>query len=155
MINMTPEDIAITIKEIKREFFSFRNGIIADSLKKIYGTEKIIFGLNVPQLIELSKKFPQNKELGLALWNDNTSRETRLFALYVIPPAELTHEEAILMTLGIENNEQAELLAFKILRRVSEAHLLLQKLSAMNISDSKVSYCIKMFERNLDQISNQ
>ena len=74
------KDINLLIKEIKRDFFVYRNGIVAAALKKIYDTNILIYGLNVPQFIELAKKYPKDLELGNCLWQDKVCRESRLFS---------------------------------------------------------------------------
>ena len=38
------------LKEIKHQFMAFRNGIVADALRKAGYDYKVIFGLQLPQL---------------------------------------------------------------------------------------------------------
>lgn len=137
------------VKEIKKDFFSFRNGIVAEALKKLYRPGCMIYGLNVAQFIELSKKYPKNLELGMELWNDKTSRETRLFALYIIPADVLPKDAARKMIFDIGSIEEAEFLAFKILRFLPFRKELLQDVKADQVTDIYISHCIDMFEKNL------
>ena len=37
-------------QEIKRRFFAMRNGIVADTIRKAGLQDKMIFGLNLPQI---------------------------------------------------------------------------------------------------------
>ena len=43
------------IRQIKSDFFSLRNGEIADTLRKAGSPYKIIFGLQMPQLEQIAK----------------------------------------------------------------------------------------------------
>lgn len=109
------------LKEIKKDFYIYRNGILAENLKTLYPPGTLIFGLNVPQFMELAKKYPKDKELAFHLWKDKSSRESRLFALYVYPPKEMKLEEANSMINDVRSIEEAEFLAFRLLRHVEFA----------------------------------
>lgn len=139
-----------TIKSIKKDFFIFRNGVVADSVRKLYEPTTIIFGLMVPQFIELANKYPKNIDLALQLWNDKNCRESRLLALYLLPVNELQKEKAKEMILGINSREQAEFLSFKILRNLQYAPVLLDELKKEISLNRLVSYCSEMLEKNLN-----
>ncbi|MCH5241034.1 MAG: hypothetical protein J1F67_01230 [Muribaculaceae bacterium] len=138
-----------TIADIKKNFFSLRNGIIADSLRKLYPTGKIIYGLNVPQFMQLAKKYPKDVTLGLNLWDDKGCRESRLFSLYLIPPSELEKGNAKSMLLDVDSTEEAEFLPFRLLRHLPYARELYEELEAEQITDPLPSYCLGMFKKNL------
>lgn len=140
-----------TLQAIKKDFFLFRNGIIAESLRKLYKDGVIIFGLNVPQFMEIAKKYPKEKNLAMQLWNDSKCRESRLLALYLLPPDQLNYEEAKDMINQVESSEQAEFLAFRVLRRLSFAKNLLEDLKT-NPLEPLPGYCIQMLEKNLSQV---
>lgn len=143
------ENLNLTIQDIKKEFLIYKNGIVADSLRKIYPPGKVIFGLTVPQFLEIARKYPKDKELALSLWKDNTSREARLFSLYILPPSQLKEDEVIEMINGVESSEQAEFLAFKILRNLPFARELYEQICKKEYSNPNVNYCIVMFGKNL------
>ena len=48
---------------VKRRFFAMRNGIIADTLRSAGSPFKIIFGLNLPQIIDIASQTPHTIEL--------------------------------------------------------------------------------------------
>lgn len=140
------------LKEIKQDFFSFRNGFIADALRKSYPEGKMIFGLMVPQFLQLAKKYPKDITLGLQLWNDKSSRESSLFALYIIPPEELEKSSAETMIKEVYSYELAEFLSFKILKNLAYAKELLDEISKYSDNLSPYSrYCISMLQKNLNQ----
>ena len=93
------------LQDIKKDFYRYRNGIVAESLRKLYDPDVLIFGLTVPQLMEIARKYPKDLKLGLQLWKDKKTRESRLLALYLIPVALLEKETAREMFLDIRNFE--------------------------------------------------
>ena len=110
-----------TLSCIRKEFFALRNGMIADTLRKGGLEQKYIFGLQLPQIKELSERFRQDTEseaatLARSLWSDKESRESRLLACYMIPPASMTNEEAMDWAKGVATREEADILAFRLLR---------------------------------------
>ena len=145
------ENINFTIQEIKKDFFCYRNGLIADSLKKLYKPGKMIFGLTVPQFLEMAKKYPKDTNLGISLWQDNSSREARLFSFYLMEPSEIDFNTAKTMIKEVGSNEEAEFLAFKILARMPEAPLLLEESNKENYYSSHSFHCINMLKKNLDR----
>ena len=48
---------------IKRRFFAMRNGIIADTLRKAGLDYRMIFGLNLPQVVEIAGEQPHEPAL--------------------------------------------------------------------------------------------
>ena len=140
------------IREIKKDFFKYRNGIIADSLKKLYGDGIMIFGLTVPQFMDLAKKYPKDFQLAIKLWEDKKNREARLFSLYLLPYSELEYEKAKEMFLDVQSLEEGDFLAFRILRHLPYAPNLYEELSDMTDQDKIFNYTLKMFKKNLDQI---
>lgn len=42
---------------LKRRFFAMRNGAVADSLRRQGADYRIIFGLNLPQLVDIAREF--------------------------------------------------------------------------------------------------
>lgn len=142
--------------EIKKDFFRYRNGIIADSLKNMYPSGKQIFGLTAPQLKEISKKYPKDQVLGMMLWNDRKVRESRMLALYLLSPTDISFLSAKEMIEDVQSKEEAEFLAFKILRNLPYAEDLLIFESKIAHKDPNIVYCVEMLRRNLEILrSNQ
>lgn len=140
------------LQDIKKDFYRYRNGIVAESLRKLYDPDVLIFGLTVPQLMEIARKYPKDLKLGLQLWKDKKTRESRLLALYLIPVALLEKETAREMFLDIRNSEEADFLAFRILRNTRYSEELYNELCKENLFDPKLKYGLTMFKRNLDMV---
>ena len=148
------EDINSTLMEIKKDFFRYKNGIVADSLKNIYPKETKILGLIAPQFMEIANKYPKNLKLGLSLWNEKNNRESRILALYLLPSDEINPDIAKEMILNIQSNEEAEILAFKILRHLPYAKKLYAEMEDSPLNVPSVLYCIKMFKKNLETLDS-
>ena len=124
-----------TIKQIKHTFFAFRNGILADALRKQTPYE-IVFGLQVPQIAEIARSLKPSMELADALWHDSKVRESRLLATYLYPIEEVDPEKAIRLASEINTVEEADMLAFRLLKRLPFATSLLSAMESRNdISD--------------------
>lgn len=145
-------DIDKTLIEIKKDFIRFRNGIIAENLKAAYNDDIMIYGLMVPEFLILSKKYQKDKNLAFRLWHDLKSRESRIFALYMMPPEELDMETAKKMILEVRNLEEAELLPFRLLRNLSFAQSIFEEMKSLPDLSKPQSYCVEMLGRNIGQI---
>ena len=82
------------MQTVKRHFFALRNGIVADTYRKAGSNFRIIFGLNLPQIVEIAKQTPRSTALADALWHNTTTRESMLLAPMIYPREEFTQELA-------------------------------------------------------------
>lgn len=96
---------------------AYRNGIVADTLRTA-GMQcyNVIFGLNVPQLAQIAGTVGKNKALANSLWADKKVRESRLLAAYVFPTEEVSEQEALTLMADCQTQEEADMLAFRLLR---------------------------------------
>lgn len=140
-----------TIKEIKHQFMAFRNGIVADTLRRAGMPYKIIFGLQLPQIAGISRQFAPSMTLAEALWADNNLRESRLLACYLFPREQITFSRAIQLANSVQTQEEADILCFRLLRYLPFAQELMEelKLSPENL----IAYCGKALQRNLEAMS--
>lgn len=116
------------IQSIKKEFFARRNGVTADVLRKAGMPYKVIFGLQVPQLAEIARGIGYDDSLAETLWSDSDVRESRLLATYLFNPANMSIDKAIGLSRKLQTREEADMLAFRLLRYLScrdELHTLL------------------------------
>ena len=122
-------------KAIRKEFFAFRNGIIADKLRRAGDPHTIIMGCLLVDVINIAKKFrddihdsKERAALAQELWNDTLSRECRLAAPMIYPPELMTHDLAMAWCQSIETVEVADNLCHKLLRHASDGYRLLLNL---------------------------
>ena len=124
-----------TVRQIKQQFFAFRNGILADALRK-QGPYEIIFGLQIPQIAEIARSLTPSMELARTLWEDSKVRESRLLATYLFPVEEIDLEKALSLSSEANTVEEADMLAFRLLKRLPFASSLLEAMeSREDVSD--------------------
>lgn len=114
-------------KNIRHEFFVYRNGLLADNLRTSGDTHRLIFGLNLPQIIDITQRFPKNAEVATELWNSTDTRECRLIAPMLYPIKEFSEETACEWISQVENTEIADNLCHKLLRNTPFASSLCKK----------------------------
>lgn len=109
------------IRQIKHLFMTYRNGIVSDTLRKAGQPYAVIFGLQIPQISEIARQLSPSAALARTLWADTNVRESRLLACWIFPVEELLPDEALAMALSVITREEADILAFRLLRRHPEA----------------------------------
>lgn len=108
------------LREVKQQFFALRNGLLADMLRKQCGlTQKMVFGLNLPQLRQIADAAGCDPMLADALWADAEVRESRLLAPMVADPAP----RRLRWLAEVRTVEEADVLCHRLLRRVAGAEL--------------------------------
>ena len=124
-------------REIRKEFFAFRNGIVADKLRKAGDPHTMIMGcllVDVQAIVQRQREAIDDaqtlKALALELWNDTNSRECRLAAPMLYPAELMTLEQALQWCLSVETVEVADNLCHKLLRHIAEADALFRQLIA-------------------------
>lgn len=120
------------MKEIKQQFYVFRNGALGASLRNALGASNpydVIFGLMLPQIAEIARGQEKNAELARRLWDDRKVRESRLLACYLMPPEEVDAVEAERMFTDVQTNEEGDILAFRLLKWLPSAPALVEKYS--------------------------
>ena len=134
------------MREIKHEFMVFRNGIVADTLRKAGDSHKIIFGLQLPVLkqiaIGLKNRLTVTEltELAHTLWADSAVRESRLLTPLILPPDSVDLNTATKMCHDIQTPEEADILIFALLRHTPW----LQQLHD-TLTDPKIQRAIQRF----------
>ncbi|MDE6650301.1 MAG: DNA alkylation repair protein [Muribaculaceae bacterium] len=123
------------ITDIRKEFFAFRNGMIADTLRKGGLEQKYIFGLQLPQIKEIAIRYrPDNNDeaymLAQMLWDDKECREARLLACHIMPPEAMTKEEASKWANDASSREESDILAFRLFRHMPFASELAEETAA-------------------------
>lgn len=112
------------MQALKRRMFAMRNGVVADALRKGGSPFHIIFGINLPQLIEIASETGHSKELGEQLWANTTTRESMLLAPMLMPRAEFSMEDALRWGSAVQAPgmaEVADILCHRLLRHLPYA----------------------------------
>lgn len=116
------------LADIKKQFFAYRNGVAAEALRRSGMPYRMIFGLDLPTLTNLARQIGYNHALARRLWNEKDVRESRLLAIYLYDPDTLQIDESIQLCLEVGNKEEADIMAFRLLRRLPYAAQLLGRL---------------------------
>lgn len=130
------------MKEIKKLFYTYRNGAVADTLRRYGIPHKIIFGLEIPRIAEISRSLEPSMELAVSLWNDVDVRESRLLATYLFPLDQIDLDTALLLSSQTRTQEESDMLAFRVLKRLSfapEIAARLEKIAAEERNDDSAS----------------
>lgn len=123
------------LKSIKHQFLAFRNGIVADALRKAGDPHSVIFGLQLPQITEISRSLPHDAELARTLWQDRNVRESRLLATRIFPADQLTVDEAYDMIRDVCTREEADILTFYLLKHTQHLPTLLNMIETSEVQD--------------------
>lgn len=112
-----------TIKDIKHQFMAYRNGIVADILRKAGHPFGIIFGVQLPQLRQIASEIKMDtpdlqarKKLAEDLLADVDVRESRIVAFDIFPAEDIEYDEARQLCNTIRSREEADLLPFLLLK---------------------------------------
>ena len=123
------------VREIRKEFFAFRNGIIADKLRKAGDPHSMIMGCLLVDVSGIATRFRESigdaeqlAALACELWADTNSRECRLAAPMLYPADEMNPELALQWCETVESVEVADNLCHKLLRHIPEAESLFGQL---------------------------
>lgn len=108
------------MREIKQYMFARRNGVTADVLRRAGSGFEMIFGVDVPSISSLGREMGYNKELAMALWADRKVRESHLLAAWLLDPEALSEDECVRLAESVVDMEDAQMLAFRVLKHRPE-----------------------------------
>ena len=86
---------------------------------------KVIFGLQIPQIAGIARNLSPSMELAEQLWNDREVRESRILASYLFPVEEINLDKALNLARDVRTQEEADMLAFRLFKRLPFADSLL------------------------------
>lgn len=108
-------------QDIRKEFFAYRNGIIAEQLRAAGDPHTMIMGCQLADVIAIAEHYEKSAELAQALWNDVNHRECRMAATMLYPAEEFKMETAIAWCQSVESVEIADVLCHRLLRHLPYA----------------------------------
>ena len=116
------------IQEIKHLFFAYRNGVVADVLRRSGMPYKMIFGVDVPSITEIARRIGYDNELAEKLWSETDVRESRILATYLFDPACVSIDKARRLVSEVRTREEADMLVFRLIRKLDYANSLIDEL---------------------------
>lgn len=115
-------------QSIRKEFFAYRNGIVADGLRRAGDPHEVIMGCQLADVITIAARYDKNAQLAQELWNDSKHRECRMVAPMLYPHEEMDMSTAIEWASSVESVEIADVLCHRLLRHLPEASQLWKQL---------------------------
>ncbi len=118
------------MQTVKRRFFAMRNGVVADTLRHAGSPYKVIFGLNLPQIVDIARDMAPDRALAEDLWANKTTRESQLAAPMIMPRESFSIDDARRWCASIVDRESADILCHRLLRHLPYAPDLAADLAA-------------------------
>lgn len=115
------------VKQIKRSFRLYMNGVTSTSMRQKGLDYKINWGVSQMDLRHMAEQYGKDKALAAALWQENI-RECKLLATLIMPAADFTASEAMEWAATLSTVEIAETAVFNLFQHMAEAEQLSQLL---------------------------
>lgn len=132
-------EIQEILRDIRKEFFAYRNGIVADKLRKAGDPHPVIMGCLLVDVMAIAGRTrgaindeTHLQTLAKELWSDTNSRECRLAAPMLYPAPMMTLDVALDWCMSVETIEIADNMCHKLLRHINEADALFRRLIAQD-----------------------
>ena len=140
------------IRLIRKSFFAYRNGIIADSLRKCNDPHKSIMGCQWIDIMTIAREESQDVTLAEKLWDIKDSRECHMIATLLYPAKQLDVETAVAWAKDVESDEIADILCQALLGKMNDAMAVFYELLSLN--DSKHDYVAFRLLQNIIKRGN-
>lgn len=106
------------LRNTRKQFFAFRNGIIADSLRKNGDPHTMIMGCQMTDVAQIASTIQPGKEIAEAFWADTKHRECRMIAPMLYPATDMDRDTATAWAKSAECEEIADVLCHRLLRKL-------------------------------------
>ncbi|MDO5664658.1 MAG: DNA alkylation repair protein [Bacteroidia bacterium] len=113
------------VQQIRADLRRSMNGVISKSMREKGLSYKLNFGVDIPRLRELSKRYPADTQLVELLWKQET-RELKILATLLCPVDEFTIEKAEKWVKEISNHEIREQICMNLFQKLSFADKLVE-----------------------------
>lgn len=104
---MTNTDLQEKVRLVKLHLRGVMNGVVSQSIRDRGVNYRLIFGVDIPRLQQLSEEIEHSADLASALWKEDV-RECRLLATMIYPPTEFCTELADIWIEQMKYPEEAE-----------------------------------------------
>ncbi|MDR1518205.1 MAG: DNA alkylation repair protein [Dysgonamonadaceae bacterium] len=110
-----------TLKKIRSDLRLAMNGAVATSMREKGMLYRVNFGVDIPRLRAMAKRYAPTAPLAEALWRTDT-RELKILATMLYPPADFSRGKADEWASEIPNQEIREQACMNLLQRLGFAH---------------------------------
>lgn len=108
------------IRDIKKELRAAMNGILSAQMRQAGMPYKLVFGVELPRLLDLAREFTPSRQLAQQLWNENI-RESKLLACILMPKEEFVPELADIWVEEIPTAEVAQIFVMYLMQHTRKA----------------------------------
>lgn len=115
-------------QDLRKEFFAYRNGIVAEQLRAAGDPHTMIMGCQLADVVAIAGRYEKNAALAQALWDDVNHRECRMAATMLYPADDFDMETALAWCESVESTEIADVLCHRLLRHLPYAFELWKQL---------------------------
>jgi len=105
--------------QLTKLFFAYRNGVVADRLRRAGDPHSVIMGCTLAELANIARTMTPDATLACTLWQHTNHRECRLMATMLMPPAQFDAEEAMDWCHSLRSIEEADVLCHRLLRQTA------------------------------------
>lgn len=126
------------VKQIKRSFRLYMNGVTSTSMRQKGLDYKINWGVSQMDLRHMAEQYGKDKALATALWQENI-RECKILATLIMPAADFSASDAMEWAATLSTVEMAETVVFNLFQHMAEAEQL--SLSLLEKEDKLVRIC--------------
>lgn len=113
-------DMHETLRQIRTELRLSMNGVVSQSMREKGIDYKLNFGVDIPRLRNLSKRYSVDKQLAELMWKQET-RELKILATMLYPIDEFDMEKAEEWVKEIPNQEIREQVCMNLFQKLSFA----------------------------------
>lgn len=124
-------EITEQVKEIKRQFHLFMDGVASSSMREKGVEYKINWGIKISDLKTIASKYEKQRALAAELWKSNT-RECKILAAMLMPAEEFAADLADVWIEQTTTTEIAQYLAFYLIQYTEDAATLAFRWIATN-----------------------
>lgn len=123
---MEQESTDTVLRQIRADLRLSMDGVVAASMRTKGINYRMNFGVNIPRLNEISKKYKPDKTLAEVLWKENV-RELKILATMLYPADGMSKETAERWGAGINNQEIREQICRNLFQEVAFADQLVNE----------------------------
>lgn len=119
---MDKQELQDIVGEIKCGFRLGMNGLVAASMRQKGVQGYLNWGIQLPELKQMARKYGKDYDLALALWKENV-RECKILATLLMPLHEMPSDMVSLWIEQIETQEIAEYATYNVFQYVENASI--------------------------------
>lgn len=109
------------LQQMRTDLRLSMSGVISSSMRNKGINYRMIFGVEIPRIVEISKKYTPDILLAETLWSEDV-REMKIMATLLYPKEQFSKETALLWIVDIRDQEMREQVCKNILQELDFAN---------------------------------